>query len=62
MDETWIKYDGKGMPVPSHALVEIMTQRELQMGHVSEIREAGNWDWRTEFDDGDIVAYRVISL
>ena len=61
MDETWIKYDGKGQPVPDGTPVDVFTLRESQIGHVSEIMKAEFWDWCIENDDGDIIGYKVIN-
>jgi hypothetical protein len=61
MSSEWVRYDGKGQPVPNNVLVDVMLVNEIEFGRVASPGLSQDWDWAIAGNDGDIIAYRVVS-
>ena len=56
----WTLHCGGDRPVYDDVVVEVFTRRELVDGWTSHPEPAGYWDWTTEQDECDIIAYKVV--
>lgn len=57
-NDGWIKWGGGECPVPCGTMVEVK-YRDEQPYHIKGINAAGEWNWRHDDCNGDIIAYRL---
>ena len=57
MSSPWIKHDGGTVPVSGYTIVECQFKDGTTVGPQS----ADCWFWKHKNNDGDIIAYRIVS-